>query len=276
MTKKIIALLTDFGIDNPYVGIMKGVITTINPEARMIDLSHQIPLADIQRGAFLIWQAAQDFPPGTIFLSVVDPGVGTNRKAICLRNNDHSFIGPDNGLFSYVMLNQVVTAWELSNPEFQLKNPSNTFHGRDIFAPAAAYISLGTSGQDFGKRAHNLIKLPQPEFTQEKNKIRGEVISFDQYGNLFTSLGQFSNKAKTLKCSSWINSLNITIDDPTRLTINVNGLHLPFVTTFGSIPIGECAGLIGSTGLLEIVANQDTAKSILKLGVGSKVTLEWE
>jgi len=107
MTKRIIALITDFGIDDPYAGIMKGVVTGINPDARLIDLSHQIPPGDIQRGAFVLWQAAQDFPPGTTFLCVVDQGVGTSRKGIFLQRNGQSFIGPDNGLGSSGLLDIV-------------------------------------------------------------------------------------------------------------------------------------------------------------------------
>ncbi len=276
MSKKIIALLTDFGIDDPYAGIMKGVITGINTDARLIDLSHQIPPGDIQRGAFVLWQAAQDFPTGTIFLCVVDPGVGTSRKGIILQCNGQSFIGPDNGLFSYVTVNKTFSAWELSDPEFQLDNPTNTFHGRDIFAPAAAYCSLGTSGPEFGKSIQNIVQLPPPEISFKKNKLVGEVISFDRFGNTFTSLGQFYLADKILKFSSWITSLEVQINDPTNLNIQVNDQYLPFVTTFGAIPNGACAGLIGSTGLLEIVANQHSARSLLNLELGIRIILEWK
>ncbi len=275
MKKPIIALLTDFGISDPYVGIMKAVITTINPGARLIDLGHQIPPADIQRAAFQIWQAARDFPPGTIFLCVVDPGVGTDRKAIYLQVNDQVFIGPDNGLFSYVIQNQESSAWELSNLDFQIKNPANTFHGRDIFAPAAAHASLGTVGPDFGLKVSEPIRLPQPVFIRDKNKITGEIISFDQFGNLFTSLGYFSSEGEKLECSSWIDSERFSILQPSHLKILVNDLPLPFVSTFASISIGSCAGLIGSTRLLEIVANQASARSILNLEVGSNFSLDW-
>lgn len=275
MSKIIIALLTDFGIYDPYAGIMKGVITGINADARLIDLSHQIPPGDIQRAAFVLWQAAQDFPPGTIFLCVVDPGVGTSRKGILLQCNGQSFIGPDNGSFSYVTANKTFSTWELSNPEFQLDNPANTFHGRDIFAPAAAYCSLGTPGPEFGKSIQNIIQLPPPEISFKKNKLVGEVISFDRFGNTFTSLGQFYLADKILNFSSWITSLEVQIKDTTNLKIQVNDQYLPFVTTFGAIPNGACAGLIGSTGLLEIVANQHSARSLLNLELGTRIILEW-
>ena len=276
MSKKIITLITDFGIDDPYAGIMKGVITGINPDARLIDLSHQIPLGDIQRGAFVLWQAAQDFPPGTTFLCVVDPGVGTGRKGIFLQCDKQSFIGPDNGLFSYVTMNKKISAWELSNPKFQLADPTNTFHGRDIFAPAAAYVSLGTPGPDFGNSIQNIIQLPHLELSFDKNKLIGEVISFDRFGNTHTSLGQLFFKDNILYFSSWISSLKLIIEDTTSLKILVNDQHLPVVTTFGTIPSGACAGIIGSTGLLEIVANQDSARSLLNLKLGTRIILEWK
>ncbi len=232
MSKKIIALITDFGIDDPYAGIMKGVITGINPDARLIDLSHQIPLEDIQRGAFVLWQAAQDFPPGTTFLCVVDPGVGTDRKGIFLQCDKQSFIGPDNGLFSYVTMNKKFSVWELSNPDFQLDDPTNTFHGRDIFAPAAAYVSLGTPGPEFGNSIQNIIQLPQLELSFDKNKLVGEVISFDRLGNTYTSLGQLFFKDNILNFSSWITSQKVQINDLTNLKIQLDNQRLPIVTTF--------------------------------------------
>ncbi|MCJ7717213.1 MAG: SAM-dependent chlorinase/fluorinase, partial [Anaerolineales bacterium] len=189
MKPVMIALLTDFGFDDPYVGIMKGIIKEIAPGAEFIDLTHLIPAGDIQRGAFVLWQSARDLPPGTIFLSVVDPGVGTNRRAVYLQREGQIFIGPDNGLFSYLFYNASFTAWKLSNPEYQLDGPSTTFHGRDIFAPGAAYAALGISGSQFGDEVKSLTRLADPIFSRNGNSIQGEIISKDRFGNLFTSLG---------------------------------------------------------------------------------------
>ena len=275
MSKNIIALLSDFGIDDPYSGIMKGVILSINPAAKLVDISHRVPPGDIQRGAFVIWQASRDFPPGTIFLCVVDPGVGTERKGIILESKGQIFIGPDNGLFSYVTFNESYSVWELSNPELQLENPANTFHGRDIFAPSAAYSTLGKNGSDFGKSIQKIAKLPSPAITIDNNKMIGEVISYDHFGNLFTSLGHFSFLDKTLSFSSWVSLSEITIQKPSNLKILVENRELPFVSTFGEIPFGSCAGLIGSTGLMEIVSNQDSAWSLLNLEIGSEIILDW-
>jgi S-adenosylmethionine hydrolase len=162
MKPRIIALLTDFGIYDPYVGIMKAVMSEIASDASLIDLSHQIPAGDIQRGAYVLWQAARDFPPGSIFLSVVDPGVGTIRKGIILQTEKHIFVGPDNGLFSYLLIGNNYQAWELANPNYQRQGISTTFHGRDIFAPAAAFAAQGIQGKEFGAEIKDLINLSKP------------------------------------------------------------------------------------------------------------------
>ncbi len=152
MKSRIIALVTDFGIEDPYVGIMKGIISDITPEVLLIDITHQIPPGDIQRAAFVLWQSSRDFPKGTVFLCVVDPGVGTERNAIYLQTRDQIFIGPDNGLFSYLVFQSDYSCWKISNPDFQRKSTSRTFHGRDVFAPAAAHASRLIPGEQFGSR----------------------------------------------------------------------------------------------------------------------------
>ncbi len=276
MNSRTIALLTDFGIDDPYVGIMKGIISGISPGTPMIDITNQIPPGDIKRGAFVLWQAAQDFPRGTIFLCVVDPGVGTERKPIFLQIGDQIYIGPDNGLFSYLLYNSEFRCHELSNLEYQMKKPSATFHGRDIFAPAAAYAARSISGDQFGPKVTSLNKLAKPTLSSSESSLSGEILSQDHFGNLFTSLGRFVYKNNSLHYRSWIENEKLQIDDPTNIQIQVNNHQLPLVRTFATIGHGVCAGLIGSTGLLEIVANQSSAKSLLGIGKGASVSLVWE
>jgi len=275
MGQRTIALITDFGIDDPYVGIMKGVINQIASKVNLIDLTHQIPPGDIQRGAFVLWQAVRDFPTGTIFLCVVDPGVGTKRKAIYLKCGEKIFIGPDNGLFSYITYKNDYSAWELSNPKFQLENPSSTFHGRDIFAPAAAYASRGARGQNFGKGQTDLVRLPTPRLSVEDNAITGEVLSLDRFGNLITSLGQFISREGSLEFSSWLDSsvFTVKLNDNTR--ISLRDIPLQLKNNFESVPDGECAALIGSTGLIEIVTNQASASYVLGSKIGDPVSLMW-
>lgn len=276
MNSNLIALLTDFGIDDPYVGIMKGIISEIAPTTQLIDLTHQIPPGDIQRGAFVLWQAAKDLPEGTVFLCVIDPGVGSERKAIIMETGGQTFIGPDNGLFSYLLYNSQFNCWELSNPQYQRTSSSVTFHGRDIFAPAAAHASKSISGGQFGPPVNSIHNLSVPTLNLIESSITGEILSWDHFGNLFTSIGLFTYQNEVLSYKSWIENSEISIRDISAIRIKVNDQNLPFVKTFASVNKGTSAGLIGSTGLLEIVANQTSAKSLLGLEKGSVVTLSWE
>jgi len=276
MKSKTIAILTDFGIEDPYVGIMKGIISEISPDAPIIDITNQIPPGDIQRGAFILWQASQDFPKGTVFLCVVDPGVGTERKAVFLQTRDHILIGPDNGLFSYLLYGSSFKCWELSNPNYQRKSSSATFHGRDIFAPAAAFAAKSISGDQFGSRVSSPNRLPEPILTYNESSLTGEILSRDHFGNLFTSLGQFKYQNESLRFVSWIDESELTISDKSKIRIRVNEKELPLVQTFSSIDPGSCAGLVGSSGLIEIVANQTSAKDLLGLEKGNPVILSWK
>ncbi len=276
MIQSLIALLTDFGSSDPYVGIMKAVISGISPDTHLIDLTHQVPLGGIQRGAFVLWQSALDLPEGTIFLAVVDPGVGTDRKGIFLYCNNQSFIGPDNGLFSYLVYGHQYQAWELSNPAYQLSSPSSTFHGRDIFAPAAAYAAQGISGDLFGNAVKSLVELPEPQLLISDNSLSGEVLSEDQFGNLFTSLGRFrTTLSGDLTLESWINQIKCKVEDQEQMQLNVNNQSLTVVKTFAKVPEGTCAAVIGSTGLLEIVCNQGSAAKLSGIKRGDTVHLSW-
>ena len=234
-----IALLTDFGIDDPYVGIMKGIISHLSPGTSMIDITHQIPAGDIQRGAFVLWQAAQDFPKGTIFLCVVDPGVGTERKGVFLQTRDHTFVGPDNGLFSYLLYKSDFSCWELRNPDLQGQNRSSTFHGRDIFAPAAANAAKYVSGDQFGPQVDQLKELPRPDQKVSENSLEGQILSRDHFGNLFTSLGKFKHRDNPLHYESWIDGTELQIHNKTPIQIHVNDLQLQLVRTFGSVDQGH-------------------------------------
>ena len=232
MKPPLITLLTDFGTSDPYVGIMKGILGGISPESRLVDLTHHIPPGDIQRGAFALWQSSLDLPLGTIFLAVVDPGVGTERKAICLDCGGQRFIGPDNGLFSYLLHGKEYHAWELSNPAYQLSTPGTTFHGRDIFAPAAAYAANGISGDKFGNAVKSIQRLPEPRLELKGTSLSGEILSTDRFGNLFTSLGRFqSNDSWDLILGSWIDQTKCKIKDRSYLEILVKDKTLPLVKT---------------------------------------------
>jgi len=272
-----IVLITDFGISDPFVGIMKGVIASISPNTPTIDLTHDIPPGDIKRATLTLWVSIYYFPKGSIFLTVIDPGVGTQRRPIILESKDYFFVGPDNGVFTYIM-DQNTRAWELSNPQLRLPNPRNTFHGRDIFAPSAAYAALGRSASEFGIPATNLTKIQNPRFVFEApGKIHGEILYADRFGNILTSLGIFTPSAdglysiQPLMASGIIPSIDLT---NAQLQLP-NSEQLPFVSTFAQIPPDECAAVIGSSGLIEIAANRQSAAKLLNLVCGDQTTLNF-
>ncbi len=273
MSAPRIAILTDFGDYDPFVGIMKGVMSHIAPHTQFIRLTHQIPPGDIQRAAVVLWQSAPHFPPGSIFLVVVDPGVGTDRKAVILETRQQLFIGPDNGVFSYI-LDQKTNAWELSNPDFQYTKMSTTFHGRDIFSPAAAYASLGIQPSQFGDPVRELARLPAPSLDFDGESLRGEVLTVDYFGNILTSLGLFSRPVDDmLHLEPWVGSVSsreVALNDP-HLVLT-DHTTLPLISTFEDLQGRACGALIGSTGLIEVVANQQSAAELLGLSPGDPVT----
>jgi len=276
MKTTMIALLTDFGTADPYVGIMKGIITDLAPNVPLIDLTHHIPPGDIQRAAFALWQAARDLPQGTVFLCVVDPGVGTKRNAVYLDTGGQIFIGPDNGIFSYLLYNADHSSWLLSNTKHQGQKGSTTFHGRDIFAPAAAFASQGIPGEQFGAAVDLRSLLTQPRLLYNERSIAGEILSTDHFGNLFTSLGLFQVVKQTLFLESWITGEAQKAGPIQGIQIQAGNQFLPFVDTFNAVEPGNCAGLIGSTGLLEIISNQGSAADTLGLDRGDPVLLVWD
>ncbi len=273
-----IAILTDFGSQDPFVGIMKGVIAGINPGAQHIDLNNQIPPGDIQRAAITLWQSRDYFPKGTTFLTVVDPGVGTQRRSIILKSDGYTFVGPDNGVFTLI-LGDDWKAWELVNPDLMMPNPGNTFHGRDIFAPAAAHASKGVPGPEFGDAIHDLVLLPAPKLdSPSPGTIRGEILHADHFGNLLTSLGRFDLIDNgSWEYRPWIGESHTQEIDSSNAIIKLpDGSQLPWVKTFGEIPENECTVLVGSSGLIEIVANRQSAAEMLELSGGESVTLIWK
>ncbi len=287
MADPLIAILTDFGLADPFVGILKGVIATIAPGVQTIDLSHEVPPGDIQRAAMILWQSIKYFPDGTIFLCVVDPGVGTARRPIIIKANivslskQYMFVGPDNGLFTYVLGKSYIgevsfEAWEISNLRLRMPDPSTTFHGRDIFAPAAAHAALSVPGSEFGPGIKDLVQLPSPRLQAKgEDTLEGEVLYADRFGNLITSLGNFTKAGSgVLEFKPWISSAFID-GFPTRFPAQFARLHLPgevslpFVQTFEEAPPNSCAVLAGSTGLLEIIANRKSAYELLRLEKGA-------
>ncbi len=268
-----IAILTDFGMQEPYVGIMKGVILQ-RARVPLVDLTHDIPPGDIRKAAFVLWQSMAAFPEGTVFLAVVDPGVGSPRLPVIAESRGFRFVAPDNGLLTYALAGDPnARAWALANPAFHLPFPSATFHGRDIFAPAAAYAAMGVPGRAFGPMVPALQRLPLPRWEAEgKDTLHGEVLHADRFGNVLTSLGVFRQDGDAWLLLPWLRGEEPRYFTPAAVRLP-NGKLLPLVRTFADIPEGETRALIGSTGLIEIAANHRSAAAMLQLRPGDAVTL---
>ena len=188
---RTIAILTDFGSTDNYVGVMKGVIRSISPFADIIDLTHSVPPGDIRSAAFSLESAYKYFPKNTIFLCVVDPGVGSERRAVAVEADGRYFVAPDNGLLTGILANSnSIKAVNLTNANFHLPQKSSTFHGRDLFAPVAAHLSMKTELEELGELidAKTLIQLENYTATIDENKITGNIIHTDNYGNLITDI----------------------------------------------------------------------------------------
>src|SRR5262245_18693562 len=186
----LITLTTDFGYTDPFVGIMKGVICGINPQARIVDLSHGIAAQNIMAAALVLRQSAGYFPHGAIHVVVVDPGVGSTRRPLLMELEENYFTGPDNGVLSRVVGEKTPgRIVHLSNPAYQLQPTSATFHGRDIFAPAAAYLSRGIAPETFGETIRDFARLTWPPVIKTGTTIKGEIVYIDGFGNLSTNIG---------------------------------------------------------------------------------------
>ena len=186
----VITLLTDFGDQDAYAGIMKGVIAGINPHATIVDICHSIPPQDIFYGAYLLYTSYKYFPKGTIHVAVVDPSVGSERDIVCTEIHDYLFLTPNNGLLSFIVHEEQPKAIiHVTNNKYFLPSPSNTFHGRDIFAPVAAYLSLGVKPQQLGIKTNHLeqLDIPKPHY-KKTGQLEGQIVYIDRFGNLITNI----------------------------------------------------------------------------------------
>jgi S-adenosylmethionine hydrolase len=271
---KHIAILTDFGLDDTYLGMMKAAIAGIFPAARIIDLSHTILPGDIRRAAFEAWRVRSYLPPETILLAVVDPGVGTSRRAIAIKLPGLFCVGPDNGLFSFLLHStDNYKAVELTNPHYQLQTISHTFHGRDVFAPAAAHLARDIPLEKFGPIIQELVLLPDPLLEDlGAGSIQGEIMHSDRFGNLITSIGRFDITDDGLSFTPWIPSFSgQTLIAQDYEVILSQGDVVPLGRTFGDVPKGEALAYIGSSSLLEIAINGGNAAKTLNLTPGDKI-----
>jgi S-adenosylmethionine hydrolase len=253
--KSIITLTTDFGTRDGYAAAVKGVILSINPQAQIAEVTHEIPADNILAGAFCIHNFCPFFPPGAIHLAVVDPGVGGKRKAVLVQSEKYLFIGPDNGIFDLALKDeQIERVIELANPKYRLQSTSSTFQGRDIFAPAAAYLSLGVSADEFGPKAERRQRLNFPEVKIETSRIIGQVIYIDNFGNLISNIRTQLFEGRQIK---GIQMGKLVISNLSR--------------TYSAVAPGETMAYIGSSGFLELGSREDRASSVLSARVGDRI-----
>jgi len=258
----IIALLTDFGTADGYVGVMKGVALGICPLARLIDLTHEVPPQDVRTGAWLLATAWRAFPAGTIFLGVVDPGVGTSRRPIALAAGGRTFVGPDNGLFSFVLADAPAErAVVLDNPAYHRPEASSTFHGRDVFAPCAAHLAAGTPLASLGSPLDpaELVALPLPRPAWEGTTLRARVLHVDRFGNLITDVGP---------------ELAGRVLGAPGTVATVGGVAIAArAATFGAGPEGAPFLLRDSSGHLAVAVRDGSAAALLRVGRDAPVTI---
>ncbi len=242
----VISLLTDFGTRDAYVGELRGALLTRAPGAVLADISHDIPPGDVWAAAYVLGRAWPTFPPGTVHLAIVDPGVGGPRAALAVRAHGHHFVAPDNGLLTAVLprAEQIV---ELPIPE----SAAPTFHGRDVFAPVAAALAAGTPASDLGATVRTApTQLPWSQPRREGDAVAGEVIYVDRYGTLVTNLERDADGQ-----------------------VEIDGARVPVRRTFSDVAEGELVAFVGSGGTIEIAVRSGSAAERLRAGVGAWVRL---
>lgn len=253
----LITLLTDFGAESPYVAAMKGVILRLHRRATIVDLSHSITPQDVRQAALMLEQSAAWYPPGTIHLAVVDPGVGTDRALVYAEIGQQRYLAPDNGLLSLVAAAEPPTCLvRLADARFWLPEVSATFHGRDILAPVAARVALGLSPRLLGPPLPALVSLAWPLPRRTDDWLEGEIIWIDRFGNLVTNLKQDCLPPHSATARVWYGD---------------EAAH--WVTTYADRPAGSLVALVGSSGRLEIAVVNGSAQAHLGAHVGDRIRL---
>jgi S-adenosylmethionine hydrolase len=258
----LITLTTDFGYRDPFAGMMKGVILGINPRVRVVDITHGISRHDIRQASHVIHESHRFFPPGAIHVVVVDPGVGTERRPLIVLAGEHFFVGPDNGVFTGVLSEHTdaETVHITSETCFLRSRGGATFHGRDLFAPVAAWLSKGFVPEKFGNPVSDPVLLPTKEPYREGASIRGEVVYIDSFGNAITNIRETITEEHPFPSSPVI-----TLGDAT----------LDLVRRYADGRDAKAHALVNSDGLIEIFVNLGNASEALDIGVGDPVTLSF-
>lgn len=272
-TPPIITLTTDFGTEDAYVPAMKGTMLSIAPNARLVDITHEIHPQDVMESGFVLKSARPFFPEGTIHLVVVDPGVGTDRSPVALRSDDHWFVGPDNGVFPLVLdgppPDEIV---ELDNSEmWRTSSPSNTFHGRDIFAPAAAHLAAGRSLEDLGSPLGTLEPLRWALPSIDTGTVQGWIVHVDHFGNCITNIRRSSIADALERDEETVHPGDLPPVKAYVGTTSLDSIH----STYGDVPEEDPVLLFGSTGFLEVGINGGSAAERLDIRKGDPIKISF-
>lgn len=258
MLQPIITLVTDFGQKDHYVGVMKGVILGINRSARLVDICHEIPAQDVRAAAYVLFASYRHFPKDTIHCAVVDPGVGSERKALILKTDRHLFVGPDNGIFSMICNQEKeIKVYSIHTSKDLFSEISGTFHGRDIFAPVSAYLSTGRACSELGKPVSKFVSINTLRPDTEGSVMKGAIIHVDRFGNLITNICRRD-------FDGFLGRERFEIAAGDRSLADI-------VKTYSDAPAGKIVALFGSAGHLEISAVMGSASGLLHLGPGDRV-----
>lgn len=268
--RRLIGLITDYGHKDPYVGVVKAVIKSINPDAEIIDITHSITRHNVLEAAIVLDVSADYFPVGTIFVVVVDPGVGSSRRALLLETTRYILIGPDNGCLSLLAERDGVRrAFDISNSKYRLPEVSYTFHGRDVFAPIAAWVSRGVPLEDVGVEVVwqelNKIAIRRPRVNARERAVTGEILYIDVFGNVMTNIRRGEIELLGAKFGS-------------KLELSVGYENKKYVctyeATFSRVPIGELACYLNSWGYLEVAVNMGNAADHLKVNINEPIEIK--
>ncbi len=261
---KIITFLSDFGLKGGYVAQMKGIVSDIS-NAKLVDITHEISSHNVSEGAFVLRIVVPYFPLGSVHVAVVDPGVGTERKGIVVATKKHVLIGPDNGLLmpaAHFFGDFVV--YEITNKKYMSSSLSNTFHGRDVFAPVAAHITNGVSFEEIGGKINDFVDLNFGCGERKDNIVVGKIIYIDEFGNVITNI------------SADMVMGEICYDEKIRVQVGKNNVEMPFVRSYGFVKKGDILATIGSSNFFEISINQGSIAKKLSVEEGDIVELSFD
>lgn len=262
MPSPIITLLTDFGVSDAFAGVMKGIILDINPDARIVDLTHAVPPQQVLPAALILRSAVPFFPADTIHVAIVDPGVGSERRALVIETVHGLLVGPDNGVLSLAApLVERHMVRQITNESFFRRPVSQTFHGRDIFAPVAAHLANGVDPQQFGPAVDAIVELALPPLRRTPTALCGEVIYVDHFGNLVTNIDAEALYSFPVQAVS----------------VSINGTQVAGpLTAYAAVPPGTLLAIMGSWGVLEIAVRNGSAAETCAAGPGTPVTVDVE